>query len=45
MDEVPAEISTALERRLDRAGVPASQRPDYRKWVRFYFNRETANGR
>ena len=36
MQQVPAEIATAFERRLDRARVPAPQRPDYRKWVRFY---------
>ena len=38
MQQVPAEISTAFERRLDRARVPAPQRPDYHKWVRFYFH-------
>src|ERR1035437_10988533 len=37
MQQVPAEISTAFERRLDRARGPGPQRPDYHKWVRFYF--------
>jgi hypothetical protein len=37
MQQVPAEIWTAFERRLDRARVPAPQRPDYHKWVCFYF--------
>jgi hypothetical protein len=38
MQQVPAEISTAFERRLDRARVPAPQCPDYHKWVRFCFD-------
>ena len=36
MQQVPADIWAAFERRLDRAQVPADQRPDYHKWVRFY---------
>jgi hypothetical protein len=44
MQQVPAEISTAFERRLDRARVPAPQRPDYHKWVRFYFHLKEAKG-
>ena len=35
MQQVSPEISAAFERRLDRARVPATQRPDYHKWVRF----------
>ena len=38
MQQVPAEISAAFERRLDLAQVPSAQRPDYQKWVRFYFD-------
>jgi hypothetical protein len=36
MQQVPADIWAAFERRLDQAQVPADQRPDYHKWVRFY---------
>ena len=35
MQQVPADISAAFQRRLDQAQVPANQRPDYHKWVRF----------
>ena len=35
MQQVPADISAAFQRRLDQAQVPADQRPDYRKWVGF----------
>src|ERR1035441_5194771 len=38
MQQVPADIRAAFERRLDQAQVPADQRPDYHKWVRFYFD-------
>ena len=38
MQQVPAEIWAAFERRLDQAQVPADQRPDYHKWVRFYLD-------
>ena len=38
MQQVPADIWAAFERRLDQAQVPAHQRPDYHKWVRFYFH-------
>ena len=35
MQQVPADIWAAFERRLDQAQAPADQRPDYHKWVRF----------
>jgi len=38
MQQVPAEIWAAFERRLDQAQVPADQRPNYHKWGRFYFD-------
>jgi len=38
MQQVPADISASFQRRLDQAQVPADQRPDYHKWVRFYFD-------
>jgi len=38
MQQVPADIWATLERRLDQAQVPPHQRPDYHKWVRFYFH-------
>jgi integron integrase len=38
MQQVPAETWAAFERRLDRARVPAPQRPDYHKWGRFYLD-------
>jgi hypothetical protein len=38
MEQVRGETWVAFERRLDRAGVPVPQRPDYRKWVRFYLD-------
>ena len=38
MQQVPADIWTAFEWRLDQAQVPADQRPDYHKWARFYFD-------
>ena len=38
MQQVPADISAAFQRRLDQAQVPADQRPDYRKWVGFYLD-------
>ena len=38
MQQVPADIWAAFERRLDQAQVPADQRPDCHKWVRFYFD-------
>jgi hypothetical protein len=38
MQQVPADNSAAFERRLDQARVPAAQRPDYHKWVRFYLD-------
>ena len=38
MQQVPADIWAVFEPRLDQAQVPADQRPDYHKWVRFYFH-------
>ena len=38
MQQVPADISAAFQRRLDQAQVPPDQRPDYHKWVRFYLH-------
>ena len=38
MQQVPANISAAFQRRLDQAQVPADQRPDYRKWMGFYLD-------
>src|ERR1035441_9664614 len=36
MQPVPLEVWANFERRLDGMRVPPPQRPDYRKWVRFY---------
>ena len=38
MAPVRRETWVAFERRLDRAGVPVPQWPDYRQWVRFYLD-------
>ena len=38
MQQVARETWVAFERRLERAGVPAPQRPDYHKWSRFYLD-------
>ena len=38
MQPVPLEVLANFERRLDAMRVPPPQRPDYRKWVRFYFD-------
>ena len=38
MQQVARETWVAFERRLERAGVPAPQRPDYHKWTRFYLD-------
>ena len=38
MQQVSPDIWAAFERRLDQAQVPPGQRPDYLKWVRFYFD-------
>jgi hypothetical protein len=38
MQQVARETWVAFERRLERAQLPASQRPEYHKWVRFYFH-------
>jgi hypothetical protein len=37
MQPVPPEVWANFERRLNGMRVPPPQRPDYRKWVRFYF--------
>jgi hypothetical protein len=34
--QVARETWVAYERRLERAQVPAPQRPDYHRWTRFY---------
>jgi hypothetical protein len=36
MQQVARETWVAFERRLERARVPAPQRPNYHKWTRFY---------
>ena len=38
MQPVAEETRVAFERRLERARVPAPQRPDSQKWVRFYLD-------
>jgi hypothetical protein len=38
MQQVARETWAAFERRLERAQVPAPQRPDYHKWTRFYLD-------
>jgi hypothetical protein len=38
MQQVPADISAAFQRRLDQAQAPADQRPGYRKWVGLYLD-------
>ena len=38
MEQVSREKWVAFEGRLERAGVPAPQRPEYHRWVRFYFD-------
>jgi len=38
MQPVPLEVRANFERRLDAMRVPPPQRPDYRKWARFYFD-------
>jgi len=38
MQPIPGEVWASFERRLDEAGVAEPQRPDYRKWVRFYLD-------
>src|ERR1039458_5449144 len=35
MQQVPPDLWAVYERRLDQAQVPADQRPDDHKWVRF----------
>ena len=44
MQQVAEETRVAFERRLERARVPAPQRPDYQKWVRFYLDFWTKYG-
>ena len=38
MQQVARETWVAFERRLERAQVPAAQRPDYHKWTPFYLD-------
>ena len=38
MAQLASETSVAYERRLERAQVPAPQRPDYHRWIRFYLD-------
>ena len=38
MQQVARETWVAFERRLERAQVSASQRPDYHRWSRFYLD-------
>ena len=38
MQQVSRETRVAYERRLERALVPAPQRPAYHKWTRFYLD-------
>jgi hypothetical protein len=38
MLEVSREFTVAFDRRMERVGVPAGQRTDDRKWVRFYLD-------
>ena len=38
MQQVAGETWVAFERRLERAQVPAPQRPDYHRWSRFYLD-------
>jgi hypothetical protein len=38
MQQVARETWVSFERRLERAQVPAPQRPDYHKWTRFYLD-------
>jgi hypothetical protein len=35
MQQAPADIKAPIERRLERAWVPAPQCPDYYQWTRF----------
>jgi hypothetical protein len=38
MQQVARETWVAFERRLERAQVPAPQRPDYHRWTRFHLD-------
>jgi hypothetical protein len=38
MQQVAGETWVVFERRLERAQVPAPQRPDYHKWTRFHLD-------
>ena len=38
MEQVPTEIATEFERRMEAAPVGRQDRPDYRKWLRFYLD-------
>src|SRR4051794_3063470 len=38
MEQVPREMSEEFERRLEEARIPAPERPEYRRWLRFYID-------
>src|SRR6266498_380695 len=38
MLEVSQEFTTAFDRRLEKAAVPAEERPDYMKWALYYLD-------
>ena len=38
MQSVAAEVWAGFERQLDEVRIAASERPDYRKWMRFYLD-------
>ena len=38
MQQVARETWVAFEQRLERAQVPAPQRPEYHRWIRFYLD-------
>ena len=38
MFPVPSETLIGFDRRLEGAAIPARERPDYRKWMRFYLD-------
>ena len=38
MEQVPREMSEEFERRLEGARIPAPERPEYRRWLRFYID-------
>jgi len=38
MRPIPPEVWAAFEQRMDKTRVPAPQRAEYGKWVRFYLD-------